>query len=254
MIKKKSTKDIANAFRRAALAHNAFKPRIGGAAEKVRDETVKTPNTPDGINGVFPAPSLLRESSQDKLKGPTAVPTPISRPLSPEPSSTIPDVTVTPSPAPAAGDHDLPAGNVLGRSSPSQEQKSSSASSLQDERRRKRRSNHSAKYAKALGIDHKLLEGRTIDIEFILADFGWGDGEVVRTSYDELQNAIRRDLAKVETGNWLGSFEHTDERVAMVGNMLDKAIAECEELDGLLTLYNVELGVRMFVTGFFHKH
>lgn len=74
-------------------------------------------------------------------------------------------------------------------------------------------------------------------------DFGWGEEETVTTSYEELHSAIKKDLAKVETGSWLGNFEHNDERVATVGNMLDKAIAECEEFDGLLTLYNVELGV-----------
>ncbi|MCJ1391095.1 hypothetical protein MMC18_003957 [Xylographa bjoerkii] len=242
MIKKKSTKDIANAFRKAALAHNAFKPRLGGAAEKVKDETVKTPNTPDGINGVFPAPSLLRDISQDKVKISAVPPTPISRQLSPEPVAAVPDVTVTLSPAPAVAEPESSNVNALKRPSLSQDGKPSSASSLQDERRRKRRSNHSAKYAKALRIDHNLLEGRTIDIESILTDFGWGDGEVVKTTYDDLQNAIKRDLAKVETGSWLGSFEHTDERVAIVSSMLDKAIVECEELDGLLTLYNVELG------------
>ncbi|MCJ1399208.1 hypothetical protein MMC11_002410 [Xylographa trunciseda] len=242
MIKKKSTKDIANAFRKAALAHNAFKPRLGGAAERVRDEGLKSPNTPDGINGVFPAPSLLRDISQDKLKVPATLPTPISRPISPDLPETVPNVTVTPSPAPEVAEAGPPTVNALQRPSPSPEDKPSSASSLPDERRRKRRSNHSVKYAKALGIDHNLLEGRTIDIESILTDFGWGDGEVVKTSYDDLQNAIRRDLAKVETGSWLGSFEHTDERVATVSSLLDKAISECEELDGLLTLYNVELG------------
>lgn len=243
MIKKKSTKDIANAFRKAAAAHNAFKPRTGGAAEKVRDEMLKTPHTPDGINGVFPAPSMLRDISQENLKSPTALPTLATRPLSPEPLRIVPDVTVTPSPAPAPVASEAATTNTLRRPSPSPERQTPSPSSVQDERLRKRRSNHSAKYAKALGIDHTLLEGRTIDIESALTDFGWGDGEIVKTTYDDLQNAIKRDLAKVEMGSWLGTFEHTDERVAIVGTMLDKAIAECEELDGLLTLYNVELGV-----------
>ncbi|MCJ1379699.1 hypothetical protein MMC17_002801 [Xylographa soralifera] len=242
MIKKKSTKEIANAFRKAALAHNAFKPRLGGAAERVRDESPRTPNTPDGINGVFPAPSLLRDISQDKLKVLAALPTPLSRPLSPNPSESVPNVTVTPSPAPAVADTVPPTVNATKVPSPSPERNPSSTSNLPEERRRKRRSNHSAKYAKALGIDHNLLEGRTTDFEAMLIDFGWGDGEVVKTTYDDLQNAIKRDMAKIETGSWLGSFEHADERVAVVSNMLDKAIAECEELDGLLTLYNVELG------------
>ena len=54
MIKKKSTKEIATAFRRAAMAHNAFKPRAGGAGERLKVEAQQGPNSPDGINGVFP--------------------------------------------------------------------------------------------------------------------------------------------------------------------------------------------------------
>ena len=246
MIKKKSTKEIANVFRKAALTHNAFKPRLGGAAERFKDESPRTPNTPDGINGVFPAPSLHRDISQDKLKVQAALPTPLSRPLTPNPSEVVPDATVTPSPAPAVADTDISNIPVIKMPSPAPERNPSSTSNPADERRRKRRSNHSAKYAKALGIDHNLLEDRTADIESILTDFGWGDGKILKTNYDDLQNAIKRDMAKIETGNWLGSFEHTDERVAVVSNMLDKAIAECEELDGLLTLYNVELGVCCF--------
>ena len=244
MIKKKSTKEIASAFRKAALAHNAFKPRAGGAVERIKDETVKTPNTPDGINGVFPAPSLVRaEVTQDGLKSLAPPPVLAGGLLSPEPGRNVPDVTITPSPGPVPASLENADMGVSKRSSPSPERKVPSVSSTQEERRRKRRSNHSAKYAKALGIDHSLLEGRTIDIESALMDYGWGDGEVIKTTYDDLQNAVKRDLHKVETGSWLGSFEHTDDRVGIVSNMLDKAIAECEELDGLLTLYNVELGV-----------
>jgi hypothetical protein len=255
MIKQKSAKDIANAFRKAAIAHNAFKPRSGGAAEKLRDEMVRSPNIPDGINGVF-TPSLLRGISQDSLKSPAplpaAVPAAVSRSMTPDPSKGIPNVTVTPSSGPPAAPPQTPLPGTLQESTSSPERLTSSLEkgsapaanpSSQDERRRKRRSNHSAKYAKALGINHVLLDGRTGDFESALMDFGWGEEETVTTSYEELHSAIKKDLAKVETGSWLGNFEHNDERVATVGNMLDKAIAECEELDGLLTLYNVELGV-----------
>ena len=113
----------------------------------------------------------------------------------------------------------------------------------QEDRRRKRPSNNSAKYAKALRIDPVVLEDRTTEIESALSDFGWGEGDMNKKSILDLQSDIRRDLAKLETGSWLGNDDHNDERVVAVGRMLDKAIAECEEMDGLLTLYNVELGV-----------
>ena len=243
MIKKRSQKEIASVFRKAALAHNAFKPRPGGAAEKIKDEIAKSPNTPDGINGVFPAPSLLRDFSQDAPKSPLPLPTPTTKTKDSEPSTTVPDVKIIPSAAaivPAVNaTPELLAVDVPTTSVPSDERKTVA----QEERRPKRPSSHSAKYAKALGIDPVLLEGRTLDIETSLRDFGWTEGDALKKSYDELQADIRRDLARVETGSWLGNFDHNDDRVAVVSKMLDRVIAECDELDGLLTLYNVELGV-----------
>ena len=241
MIKKKSTKDIANQFRKAAMAHNAFKPRSGGAVAKLKDETPKSPNTPDGINGVFPAPSLLREPTQDNARSQTPIQTPTVESIPKEEINGPPEVRFVPPPAVIVAPPDTPVTEVPPSPSPSPSPNPQVA--LQEDRRRKRSSNHSAKYAKALGIDPSLLEGRTLDFESALSDFGWGEKDSEKPSYDDLQNSIRRDLAKVETGSWLGGFESNDERVAVVGKMLDKAISECEELDGLLTLYNVELGV-----------
>ena len=238
MIKKKSTKDIATKFRSAAAAANAFKPRTGGAADRLRIEAEK-PAGPaaDGINGVFPAPSSIR----DGLKSPVPPPTPSTAPIVITPEvvkedpianvsipSLVPD-TPEPKPSPKAAAPD-----------PAPEKPKAPAP---EEKKVKRPSTHYMKYAKAIGIDPILLEGRTADTEAILEEFGWGEEEKKKITFDDLQSAIRRDLAKVETGSWLGSLETGDDRVAQVGKLLDKAIAECEEMDGLLTLYNVELGV-----------
>ena len=242
MIKKKSAKDIANVFRKAAIAHNAFKPRVGGAVEKVRDEMGKPPNTPDGINGVFPAPSLFRDTSQDGLITPRPS-TPLSRATNAETSKIIPDVRVTPSPGPEAVSTQVVAADTSQRSSPSPEKKTATTPNLQEERRRKRRPSNSAKYAKALGIDHSLLEGRTGDFDSALTDYGWGEDAEIKNAVEDLQVAIHKDLAKLETGSWQGAFENSDEHKELLGKMLDDAIAQCEELDSLLTLYHVELGV-----------
>ena len=242
MIKKKSAKDIANVFRKAAIAHNAFKPRVGGAVEKVRDDMVKTPNTPDGINGVFPAPALLRDTSQDGLTSPRPS-TPLSRATNSEMSKIIPDVRITPSPGPEATPNQTTATDTSQRSSPSPEKETATTPNLQEERRRKRRPSNSAKYAKALGIDHSLLEGRTGDFDSALADYGWGEDAEIKNAFEDLQVAIHRDLAKLETGSWQGAFENSEEHKELLGKMLDDAITQCEELDSLLTLYHVELGV-----------
>jgi hypothetical protein len=163
MIKKKSTKEIASAFRRAAQVHNAFKPRAGGAAEKWKEEALKSPNIPDGINGVFPAPSPLRDVMKSPLPS-------INGPSPPEPnmaglqaSTSVPDVKVTPSPA-VVSQVPQETANLTQQLTPSPEKKKGVASNNQDERRKKRPSNHSAKYAKALRIEASLLEGRTLDI------------------------------------------------------------------------------------------
>lgn len=238
--KKKSSKEVATAFRKAAMAHNAFKPRLGGAADRLRDELAKTPNTPDGVHGVFVAPT--KETLKNPMP-PTAVVTPevtsaemidITQ-SSTEPSAPPPVEVKRANALPDVGPISIPGGEEnIERAVPA---------NVKEEQPKRRRSDYSAKYAKALGIDPLLLEGRTLEIDSVLTDFGWTDGERMKKSFDDLQTDIRRDLAKIETGSWLGSFEHGDERVLAVDKLLDKAIAECDELDGLLTLYNVELGV-----------
>ena len=241
MIKKKSNKDIAKTFRKAATAYNAFKPRSGGVAERTKGETMKSPNLPDGINGVFNAPSLLRGISQDDYEGAR---TPIEQST---PQDQVPEVKVTESPAPVETLAPPSTPSARQQLSPSTDQSRNTTSTplnKQEERRRKPRSDQSAKYAKALGINPSLVEGRTFEIESVFSDVGWGEEDRQPKSYDELQIYIRKDLARVETGSWLSTFEHNDDRIATVGKMLDRAIAECDELDGLLTLYNVELGVR----------
>jgi hypothetical protein len=61
MIKKKPSREIAGALRKAATAYGAFKPRPGGAGERLLAAAKKQQSMsdePDGITGVVPAPSL----------------------------------------------------------------------------------------------------------------------------------------------------------------------------------------------------
>ena len=57
MIKKKSNRDVATTFRKAATAYNAFRPRPGGAGDLVREREPLASKEPDGITAVVPAPS-----------------------------------------------------------------------------------------------------------------------------------------------------------------------------------------------------
>ena len=258
--KKKSSKEVATAFRKAAVAHNAFKPRSGGAGDRLRDEMAKTPNTPDGIHGVFVAPS------KEALKSPVPPPSALAQEVtSPEPLDDNPQPLDTSTAPSVEVKRTSDVANVPPLSIPKEEEKRDKESPApgKEEQPKKRPSDNSAKYAKALGIDPQLLEGRTIEIDSVLNDYGWNEGRVdnifgtllhtltafegeKKKTFAELQSDIQRDLARIETGSWLPSVEHSDERIRAVEAQFDEAIAACDELDGRLTLYNVELGVSSY--------
>ena len=235
MIKKKSATEVATKFRKAATAYNAFRPRAAGAAEKAQEDGPSG----DGITGVFQAPSLLKATSQDDSTPATPRLAQDNRPSTPEAKQNVPSISVTTSPNPIMPASPEPATqqSVIAEQIPPVPDKAT------EERRKKRRSDHSTKYAKALGINPSLLEGRALEIEAVLNDFGWGEEGNENLTFDELETGIRKELARVEAGSWLGTVENNDDRVMVVGDMMDRVLAECEELDGLLTLYNVELGV-----------
>ncbi|KAL9091660.1 MAG: hypothetical protein Q9165_004736, partial [Trypethelium subeluteriae] len=242
MIKKKARPDAAAFFRKAAAAHNAFKPRVGGAGTKLPNNEVKSPNEPDGISAVVPAPSLTRT-----LTSPSETSL-IEKPSTPQPREEVPELKVSSpekptaleaqhSPAEAASSETkdtLQRPNINGRME--------SNESLPPElRRRKRRSMQHNKYLTMLNVDSNLLEGKGLDFESALSDFGWGNDLMPSRKLEAMEADVRRELGRVEAGSWLGHLEQKDDRVEMVEKMLDKAIAECEEFEGLLTLYGVEL-------------
>lgn len=246
MIKKKSNKELANTFRKAATAYNAFKPRPGGAVEKLRNDNEKSTNENDGVSGVFSPPSLTKETNRE-ISQSDIEPAEESQSLKPAPKTQIPTANIEKLPGPSPGTSTT----SIDVKDPEPEIQFSekaveSANVTTEERRKKRRSDHSAKYAKILGINHGLLEGRTFEIESVFNDFGWVEGGTESNSkvtFEQLQSGLRKEISRVEAGSWLGALESNDERVNAVGTLMDRVIAECEELDCLLTLYNVELGV-----------
>lgn len=238
MIKSKSNQEVANKFRKAATALNAFKPRVGGAAEKLREGQEKSTQENDGVSGVFPAPSIVKAPNHDNVKS-LASDQKLGPEPSPEPANQLPDanpVVFPPSTEIASSQKETQ--NV-----PSLEHVADTQETSHEERPRKWRSDSSAKCAKALGISQSLLEGRTFEIETILDEFGWCGKGGQKNAFEDIQSGLRKEIARVEAGSLLGTLEAGDERVTAVGQMMDKVIAECEELDCLLTLYNVELGV-----------
>ncbi|KAF2258030.1 hypothetical protein CC78DRAFT_622152 [Lojkania enalia] len=246
MIKQKAVGDgkAADAFRKAAFAVGAFKPRAGGAGAKFLNKETKTSNEADGISGVFvPQRPTPKEEVEKRLELDERPPEPdrsskerphidtevvpevtVSSPLSPTPVIPPSDVELAPPPR-----------------SPSPEKTTPKSEREAEVRRKKRRSNQQIMNISKLGIDPTILDGRGLEFESLLAEFGWGSSELSAKNIVSLETDIKREIARVEAGSWLNHLDQKDDRVEAVEKMLDRSIAECDELEGLLTLYNVEL-------------
>lgn len=218
--KKKSKGDIQGVFWKAAAAAGGFKPRAGGAAEKLRQAALsaKTSEGPDGITGVVPAPPR---------------PASLEKPQEQSPLTEIPEVTVTPSQSTAA-----PAFEVK------ELEKSAKKETEQDTSRQSVVSGNDVKYLATLGVDPSVLDSRSAEFTKWLDYFGWVPGEQMRSrNFEDLRIDIDRELNRAQAGGWLARFREEDERVDAIKRGIDLSIQECEEMDNLLTLYSVELSV-----------
>jgi hypothetical protein len=240
MIKRKMSRpEIANTFLRAAKSANAFstfKPRAGGAAEKLRAAAAKSQEEekgPDGITGVVPAPSLVRANgSISNVTTPTGNTNETASPR--KVKDNLPEVKIT------VPQSDRP--NSVGGPAKTQDNDTVDKSKTQG-KRPKPASETMQKELASLGIDPGILDGRGLGLVSAWDEFGWvGDG-VHTKNVDQMKEEIERELNKVQAGGWLSRMEEEDERVELIKAGLDKCIDECDELDGLLTLYLVELSV-----------
>jgi hypothetical protein len=242
VIKNKPNKIVAaENIRKAAFAMGAFKPRAGGAAAKVKALDTKTSDEAEGINSVFvPQRSVPKEEAEKKLEQePKAMPDRTSKERPTIDTEVVPSVTVSspldPTPVPIAAEVDDAAPTLL-----------PTAPKVEAEvevRRKRRRSNHQITNISRLGVDPNTLDNRGLEFESLLSEFGWGSSDLSAKNMETIEADIKREIARVEAGSWLNHLDQKDDRVEAVEKMLDRAIAECDELEGLLTLYNVELGV-----------
>ncbi|KAK0384731.1 hypothetical protein NLU13_7209 [Sarocladium strictum] len=234
MIKSKKSKgDIAGAFWKAANAANAFKPRPGGAGERLRQlQNKMSVEGPDGITGVVPAPPrpATPEKPKDETPQPSAPGTPNKRES--QAKAGVPEVKIT----------------VPGSSRPSSVQGPSQPAAKaekdksEEEPQRSVISGNDSKYLQSLGINPSVLDERSQNFTHWLDYFGWVPGERMRAhTLDEMKIDLDREINKAQAGGWLARFEEEDERVGAIKSGIDLAITECEELDNLLTLYSVEL-------------
>ncbi|KAI1504821.1 exocyst complex component Sec3-domain-containing protein [Biscogniauxia marginata] len=230
MIKaKKSRGDLAGTLWKAASAASAFKPRPGGAGERLREaaQSKPSPEGPDGITSVVPAPPR----PMPKFETPNHI-EPENK--LDEKTPLVPEVKIT----------------MPGSSRPSSTQASIQESQRKsveearnvDDPRRLATIGNDAKYFSALGVDTSLLADTTTEFARWLDHFGWIPGEQMRSrNFDEMKLDVDRELNKAQAGGWVVRFQAEDERIDAIKKGLDVAIAECDELDNLLTLYSVEL-------------
>lgn len=248
MVKKR---DVAGAFRKAATAYGAFKPRPGGAGERLlaaaKKQQMSTPDEPDGINSVVPAPSLLKTGNE-----PGTPETPDKELTSPIPSLSKepPMVEVTQAAVEEATvEADEPRDSSRDAVKVDADDKSRTLSPSPG--RRRRREDNTIKYCEALGIDPKVLDGRGANFDDILTDLGWSGRLTDDKRVEDLEADVRREIGRVEATSWLGNLEQQEGKVDHLARLIDKTIEECDELDGLLTLYAHELNVSCISARYF---
>ncbi|KAL4891661.1 exocyst complex component Sec3-domain-containing protein [Aspergillus ambiguus] len=258
MIKKKPSKDIAGAFRKAATAYGAFKPRPGGAGERLlaaaKKQQAETAE-PDGITGVVPAPSLRTGNEPGTVTSPE---TPDKEaPSLPSPTKDMPSSVTSPSmepptvevtraatveePPPTTDNQDEQRDSSRASVKLPVDDRSRSVSPSPSGRRRRRHEDNTIKYCQALGIEPRVIEGRGVEFDDILTDLGWNGRLSDEKRIEDLEADIRREIGRVEATSWLGNLEQQEGKVEQLAKLIDKTIEECEELDNLLTLYSHEL-------------
>ncbi|PFH62026.1 hypothetical protein XA68_15462 [Ophiocordyceps unilateralis] len=231
MIKAKRSKgDIAGALWKAASAATAFRPRPGGAGDRLRLAQGKA-DGPDGITSVVPAPS--RPVSRDPRSEVTDAPNPADRDSN---ALKVDESTANASRAASIQPSAQPSPKDEKKREKKKEQKK------EEEAVRSVVAGNDVKYLQSLGIDPSVLDGRSEEFGQWLDHFGWVPGQQMRTqTMDDIKTDIERELNKAQAGGWLARFQEEDGRVDAIKRGIDLAISECDEMDNLLTLYAVEL-------------
>lgn len=274
MIKKKQNKEVAGAFRKAATAYGAFKPRPGGAGERLmaavaaQKQKVEA-DGPDGITGVVPAPSLRPGGEAQTPEGevPPSISSaretpPLASPALEPPTVEITQAAVEETKATTATTTVADTKKTVQIQEETRDtsrstvkvpvdERSRSTSPSPHDRNRRRREDNTMKYCQALGIDGSILDGRGVDFDDILTDLGWNGRLGDEKRIEDLEADVRREIGRVEATSWLGNLEQQEGKVEQLAKLIEKTVEECDELDGLLTLYSHELNVSsLFCTVF----
>lgn len=246
MIKAKRSKgDIAGSLWKAAAVAGAFKPRPGGAGERLRLAQNKSDDGPDGITSVVPAPPR-----------PAPPPEPVpAEPEHPKPpksedrrTPSVPEVKVT---VPQSSRPNSLQSSVKDNRQSIEEKTPPKADQqpAQEEERRAILAGNDAKYLATLGVDPTQIPGllenpKSVQLREWMDVAGFVPGDQMRScTWDKMKSDLDRELDKAQAGGWLSRFKDEDERIDAIKEGIDQVIAECEQLDDLLTLYSAGLGV-----------
>lgn len=235
---KKSKGDIAGVLWKAASAASAFRPRPGGAGDRLRQAQIKSEG-PDGITGVVPAPPRpvtpeVPKPADTPKQSPKPAPIVTQTPV-PAPAGEVPEVTLT-----------IPNSSQSTVVEPGKAKEDKKEEAPKEAPRRSVVTGNDAKYLQSLGIDPSLLDDRSEEFGKWLDYFGWVPGQGMRShSSEDMKADLEREINKAQAGGWLARFQEEDDRVEAIKRGIDLAMGECEELDNLLTLYSVELSVRL---------
>jgi len=243
MIKTKRSKgDIANSLWKAASVSGAFKPRPGGAGERLRMGRTKSEDGPDGITGVVPAPQR-----------PVSIPKPETEAI-PEPPkeeiSKLPEFKVTvPISSRPNSVQSVQKDIRKGVEAPPQPGQQPQEQEAPEEERRTVLTGNDTKYLTTLGVDAAQVTAwvenpRSAKLREWMDISGFVPGEQMRViTWDRMKTELDRELEKAQAGGWLSRFREEDSRVEAIKSGIDQVLLECEQLDDLLTLYSAGLGV-----------
>ena len=121
------------------------------------------------------------------------------------------------------------------------------AVSERSERREAKRqivsSERTLKELEGAGFDPFTLEGLGIDFIALMSDLTWMQHDFPIKVTKDMRDDIEYETSRAQAGGWLDRIAEEDERVAAISRAINQSVIECDELDGLLTLYSVELGV-----------
>lgn len=226
----KAKADVGGIFSGAANAFNSLKPMVEGATERFRDLKSKPLEDSDVAMVNISGQGFLRPSSNS------------SSLLT---SSTLPELKISLD----NGEDTISQEKFLLSNRVNEESTSlisvdglPEKSKARTIKKAKSPNEIMNKKLATLGVDPLIISGRSNDLFNIWEQFGWV-GEGIRTkNIDEMKDEVERELCRTQAGGWLNRLEEEDERIEAIKMVFDKVIEECDEFDGLLTLYLVELG------------